>query len=263
MREGLATAGPEDERATGGASLVDWEQAGTLTERYVAVLLGDLGNTLLLLIQVPIIGGLMALSWGEAQADEKLAFCLCLSAIWLGCVNACREIVKEREIYRRERMVNLQISAYVISKFQVLAVLDAVQCALLVWMVDYYVGLPGNELMLFLVLYLGALGATGLGLAISALVSSSDKAVGLVPIVLLPQIIFTRLIMPPGAGKGIVGRIQDLNPLRWVFDLYGRIEHWAADPDYGAALQDAGILMAFALAFLALSMMLLWWYDEA
>ena len=42
-----------------------------------------------------------------------------------------REIVSEQAIYRRERMVNLSIVNYVLSKFTLLALLCTVQCTVL------------------------------------------------------------------------------------------------------------------------------------
>lgn len=237
---------------------IDWDQAEVLSERYVSVMLGEIGTTLLLLLQVPVIGGFICLSWGQAQADPKLFFCLCLAAVWLGCVNACREIVKERPLYRRERMVNLEIPAYVISKVQVLAAFNALQCALLLGMVVYWVGLGGTKLLLFATLWLGAMTGTTLGLCISALVTSSDQAVGLVPIAVIPQIIFTKMILPGGTAHGAVQWIERLNPLKWTLDLYEKVTDFAREAAWSACFQDAAILIAFSLAFLSAAMTLLW-----
>jgi len=38
------------------------------------------------------------------------------SAIWLGASNAAREITKEAAIYARERLVNLNVFPYIMSK---------------------------------------------------------------------------------------------------------------------------------------------------
>ncbi|MFQ5808270.1 MAG: hypothetical protein ACE5JM_01520, partial [Armatimonadota bacterium] len=124
--------------------LVDMRQLSILSGRYLSVIVGDFGYTLLLLAQAPIVAGLICLRWHNAPATSSLYFCLALGAIWLGCVNACREIAKERAIYERERRIGLQTTAYVLSKLQVLALLAAVQCALLVGIVAHYVTLPGG-----------------------------------------------------------------------------------------------------------------------
>ena len=60
--------------------------------------------------------------WGSVEEDTpSLYFVMCLSALWFGCINACREIVKERAIIERERFFGLNIIAYVGSKVWVLA----------------------------------------------------------------------------------------------------------------------------------------------
>lgn len=241
---------------------VNWAQAGVLSERYVAVLWGDLGGTLLLLLQVPVIGGLICLSWASAAADAKLYFCLCLAAIWLGCINSCREIVKERPLYARERMVNLEIPAYVVSKLQVQAGFSAAQCILLLAMVSYGVGLPGWDPVLFIPLWLGALTGATLGLCISAAAGSTDQAVTMVPIAMLPQIIFTKMILPEGSRSGPVEWIERLNPLRWTLDFYRRVSDFSKEPAWGECFKSAGILVLFSTALFAGAMLILWMQEE-
>ena len=80
-------------------------QTGVLAERYLLCLLGDWVSALLLLAQAPLIGWFCTLVWSDVQEDTpQLRFILCLSAVWFGCINACREIVKERAIVERERI---------------------------------------------------------------------------------------------------------------------------------------------------------------
>ena len=54
-----------------------------------------------------------------------------LVAVWFGILNSAREISKEEEIFRRERLANLKVGPYVASKMFVLAVLCLVQSAML------------------------------------------------------------------------------------------------------------------------------------
>ena len=80
-----------------------WRQSGILADRYFDILLGDVRNILLLVVQVPIIAGLLV--WRNVeQATTTLYFVLVLTAIWFGCTNASREIVKERVIFFCERI---------------------------------------------------------------------------------------------------------------------------------------------------------------
>ena len=80
-------------------------QSHILAARYRDCLLGDMGGFVLILAQAPLIGWLCAVVWGSIESDTPaLYFVLCLSAVWFGCINACREIVKERAILERERL---------------------------------------------------------------------------------------------------------------------------------------------------------------
>ena len=54
-----------------------------------------------------------------------------LVSIWFGTSIASREIIRERAVYTRERMVNLRLFPYVGSKLFVLAFIVSIQCALL------------------------------------------------------------------------------------------------------------------------------------
>ena len=54
-------------------------------------------------------------------------------AVWFGTSNAAREIVSERAIYLRERMVNLGLINYVMSKYLLLAAVCVAELAHLGW----------------------------------------------------------------------------------------------------------------------------------
>ena len=114
-------------------------QSPVLAARYRDCLLGDVGSFVLILAQAPLIGWLCAVVWGSIESDTPaLYFVLCLSAVWFGCINACREIVKERAILERERLFGLRPRDYVVSKVWVLAALGAAQVVLLQGTVEWH-----------------------------------------------------------------------------------------------------------------------------
>jgi pSer/pThr/pTyr-binding forkhead associated (FHA) protein/ABC-type multidrug transport system ATPase subunit len=186
----------------------------TLTRRALTIKRKDVGGSAILLLQAPIIATLISvvfsLSSGEAdnpvgqfvenQSQEGInaaaLFMLIASAVWFGTSNAAREIVSEQAIYRRERMVNLMIPSYVLSKFAVLALLSFIQCALLLGITYPALGFAGNFFGMLLTLFLCSTAGLGIGLLLSSLVRSSEAAVGLVPLLLIPQLILGGLIVP-------------------------------------------------------------------
>ncbi len=182
-----------------------------LTRRYLTIKRKDLANTLILFIQAPIIAAIIVgVFWGRTGAnlqdnDEILNrieyvpvafFLLSISAIWFGCSNSAREIVAEQAIYRRERMVNLKIPSYVMSKFTVLGLVCALQCAVLLGVTDLFLGFHGSFMWLYFFLVLCSLAGVGMGLVLSAMVRTNEAAIALVPLLLIPQVILGGLIVP-------------------------------------------------------------------
>src|SRR5690606_28545318 len=105
-------------------------------------------------------------------------------------------IVKERAILERERFFGLSLSAYVLSKGKVLAGLGLVQVVLLQLAVEWKLALKGPLLLQLCALFLASLAGTGLGLIVSALSSRQERAVGAVPLLILPQILFSKVSVP-------------------------------------------------------------------
>jgi ABC-type multidrug transport system ATPase subunit len=177
-------------------------QTKILTRRYIDLILGDKRNLAILLLQAPLIGAVIGTVFsaeGElparAVAQSQVSFMLVLSAIWFGCLNSAREFVKELPVYLRERSVNLGLAPYMLSKLAPLAAICLVQCALLLAVVSGLLDLPGSFGARLLLLSCAAFGATAMGLAISAFVDSNDKAIAMVPILLIPQVVLSNAIV--------------------------------------------------------------------
>lgn len=204
----------------------------TLSARYLTIKLKDQVGTAILLVQAPIIAVLINLvfmfqSQGPMHRMEYMPFALFLlitSAIWFGCSNAAREIVSEQAIYKRERMVNLSIAAYVGSKFLILSGLALVQCLTLLWITYFTLDFAGNPLQHLLMLWLCALAATGMGLVLSATVRTTAAALALVPLLLIPQVILGGAIMPIDQMKDPSWSLAQTTVSRWAFEGMLHIE---------------------------------------
>ena len=123
-------------------------QLKVLSRRYGACFAGDWVTGALLFAQAPLIGWLCAVVWGGVERDTpSLHFVMALSAVWFGCINACREIVKERTIFERERLFGLSLPAYVGSKIAVLAGLGLAQTLALQMAVEWTVAIRGPFLL--------------------------------------------------------------------------------------------------------------------
>jgi hypothetical protein len=221
-------------------------QLRVLTERYRACMLGDLATLALLLAQAPFIGWLCTLVWGSVETDTpSLYFVLSLSAVWFGCINACREIVKERAIVERERLLGLSLPAYVLSRYAVLAGLGLVQVLALLMAVEWSLALRGPLLLQLVALWGASLCGTGLGLLVSALSSSQERAVGAVPLLILPQILFSEFAIPEESFSDVVSLIEKLMPARWCYEAFKELA--AVETAWGSVLLSGVVLIGMMI----------------
>ena len=196
-----STGGAVGLRASGPAGSAErrfgFAQWLTLTQRYLELKLKDKRNTLLLLAQAPIVAALLALIVGPVLNDAKTLFIAAIIAIWFGANNAIREIVAETPIYQRERLVNLKIPSYVFSKFAVLSGLGFIQCLMFVGLLTALGRFDSKDFPgLLLILYLTSLAGVTTGLFFSALVNSAEKAMSVLPLLLIPQLLLSGFLKP-------------------------------------------------------------------
>ena len=169
----------------------------TLTRRYFEIKVKDKRNTLLLLAQAPVVAILLAIIVGDSVNNSQTLFIAAIVSIWFGANNAVREIVSEAAIYTRERFVNLKIPSYVFSKFSVLSAIAFIQCLLFVGILVGMGRLRRDDfLALVLVLYLTSLAGIATGLLFSAFVNSTEKAMSVLPLILIPQLLLSGYLKP-------------------------------------------------------------------
>lgn len=230
-----------------------FHQLFVLSRRYLNIKFKDRLGMAILLCQAPLIAIFVVLVFmgqdhGALNRMEYMPFALFLlviSAIWFGCSNAAREIVSEQAIYKRERMVNLSIPAYVGSKFIVLAALALAQCMALLGITYLGLDMVGNPVLHLLVLWSCTLAATGMGLTLSAAVRTSAASLALVPMLLIPQVILGGAIMPIDRMQDPSWTIAQTTVSRWGFEGALQVEELAA----GYELTASEIPKPFAPGF--------------
>lgn len=198
-----------------------------LVSRYLGVLLSDKLNLLILLAQAPIIAIMTYLVVDSHDPRDFLFFVLALVTTWFGASIAATEIIKERAIYRRERMVNLSLLPYVGSKLFVLAIITGVQTFMLFATLKLlhfagamkFPGLIAGIPQLITMLFAAVVGVA-LGLFVSALVKTPAMATSMVPLILIPQILFCGLVGLPTGASRVVGAVM---PATWSFDEIKRL----------------------------------------
>ncbi len=198
----------------------------TLSRRYFEVLLKDKLNLFILFVQAPLIAILTFFVLGNNLPRDLAYFVLALVAVWFGTSVAAREIIRERPVYGRERMVNLGLIPYVGSKLLILGIIVSVQCLMLFVPLKFFdltrlMPMPGDLAgipQLWTMLVTGAVGIA-LGLLISAIVKTSEMATSLVPLILIPQILLSGIF---GVPSGLSKPASMLVPAAWSFDTMKR-----------------------------------------
>ncbi len=198
----------------------------TLSRRYFEVLLKDKLTLFILLAQAPVIAILTFFVMGANQPRDFAYFVIALVAFWFGTSVSAREIIREQPVYRRERMVNLGILPYLASKFFVLGIIVSLQCLLLFVPLKLFhflglMALPGElgGIPQLWAMFLTAGAGIALGLLISALVRTQEMATSLVPLILIPQILFSGIV---GVPNGISKVASLATPAAWSFDTMKR-----------------------------------------
>ena len=165
-----------------------------LLERQLAIFRADVKNLIILLAQPIIIGALVAWVASDPQLEQFFAY---IATLWFGCSNSAQEIVRELPIYRRERLVGLSRWSYLTSKFLWMGGLTAIQSLLIYGtIVIGRLGTHGAAHWQVIGLILLAFAATGIGLTVSAFAKTPMQAVMLVPLLLIPQILFSGFTVP-------------------------------------------------------------------
>ena len=201
----------------------------TLIRRGLLLKWKDKTNTGILFAQAPIIAFAICLLLGGNRSEDYLGFIsgtprviflLVISSLWFGCSNAARELVSERAVYQRERMVNLTIPSYLMSKVALLGALCAVQTAILVGIVWnwFHLSGSGNAFALGGILWLVSLCGLGLGLLVSSLVKSGEAAVSMLPLLLIPQVLSAGSIIAMDQISEAGRAAAMVTPSRWGYE---------------------------------------------
>jgi len=207
-------------------------QCRTLTCRYFSVKRKDIVNTAILLLQAPVIAILIAWAFeGDKNLTSTSLFLLVISAIWFGTSNSAREIVAEKAIYKRERMVNLKIPSYVFSKYAILGILCLIQCAVLAGIVHPSLELKGDFYLILGVTVLASIVGLSIGFFISSLTKTQQQAVAFLPLILIPMVILGGGMRPVKEMKDHTRILSHFMPSRWAYEQIIHVEQDGEDKD--------------------------------
>ncbi len=200
-----------------------------LSARNLKIMMQDKVSLTMMLALAPILG-MMDFIWGKdlfdpVTGDVELVmsqwYMLSIVALLAGSLCSVREIVKETDIYKRERAVNLRILPYLLSKVWVGVVLAIYQAAVLMAFRIFFVRptIPSIQdyIALFITLLLGSLSGYLIGLMVSAIAPNQNSSMILLIIILVPQFLFAGALLPIDVMPG--GRqISTIMSSRWIWE---------------------------------------------
>jgi ABC-type multidrug transport system ATPase subunit len=205
------------------------DQARILAGRHVRLIGRDRTALTFSLLQGIGIGLLTAVvaakpfTWGlQGNAPGFVFGC---ASVWFGMIGAVRELVKERSIWRREFLAGGSLPAYLSAKVAVLGTVAAIQSLTLAVVIGLTLGLPtsspvgGGFGSFFLSLWLANLCGMAVGLYVSAGSSNADRAMSVVPYLLITQLVLCGVLF----RLGVLTFVSWLMPARWAVSAIGGI----------------------------------------
>jgi hypothetical protein len=145
-------------------------------------------------------------------------------ALFMGLVISAEEIFKDRILLKREKFLNLSRSSYLFSKILILFSISAIQTLMFVLIGNYILEIKGMTFIYWAMLFTASCWANTMGLNISAGLNSVVTIYVLVPIILVPQLLFSGVVVDFDkmhnkiAAEKNVPIIGDLMASRWAYE---------------------------------------------
>ena len=211
-----------------------FKQMALFTRRSVRLMSRDVMALTFALLQGIVVALLAAVvkptGWANGGwATSGITYCtlFACSGVWIGVTASVREIVKERSIWRRESLIGARVSSYLASKLLILFSLAIIQSLSTVLVVAGTLGLPKADSIHFgpifldfvISIFIATIGGTGLGLVVSVFAPSSDRAMSMVPYLLIPQFFLSGTFF----ALGPMTFLSFLIPARWGSSSLGSI----------------------------------------
>lgn len=262
-------------------------QTAVLSSRYVKLIVNDRKRLFMIIFLPIVLAALISVvknenNFAEYGITKSLLFTLACCIFWLGTLNAIQEICKEKNILRREFMTGLHLGSYMLSKSLVLGAVCLIQTVLLVGMFAVMVGMPDKGVVLgalpevMITCFLTAIASSSMGLLVSAFSGNPDRAMTMVPFLLVPQLLFSGMLFRLEGIPSIIswfvvcrwsmeglGTTCNLNALQQITKVNGEdleIEH-KAEAFYtytaGHIFKDWGILLLMTILITAVCIVIL------
>ncbi len=160
----------------------------------------------------------------ENENIPQYLFISVVVALFLGLTVAAEEIIKDKKILKRESFLNLSLGSYLWSKILIMFMVSAIQTAFFVLIGNLILEIHGLWWEYWVILFSTSCMANVLGLNISSAFNSAKVIYIIVPLLIIPQLIFSGVIVkfdklhPIFSSNNEVPWIGNAMASRWAYE---------------------------------------------
>ncbi|MNJ92071.1 ABC transporter ATP-binding/permease protein [compost metagenome] len=151
-------------------------------------------------------------------------------ALFLGLTVAAEEIIKDKKILKRESFLNLSLGSYLWSKILIMFIVSAIQTAFFVLIGNLILEIHGLWWEYWVILFSTSCMANVLGLNISSAFNSAKVIYIIVPLLIIPQLIFSGVIVkfdklhPIFSSNNEVPWVGNAMASRWAYEALAVVQ---------------------------------------
>jgi hypothetical protein len=239
--EGRAALVPEERSVPKSTFAVPdkWRQVRVYFKRDLLSKLANTQYVLINLLEAPVLafimsfflryyrtghGTLDAYIFRENDNLPQYLFIAVIVALFLGLTVSAEEVIRDRKILQREKFLDLSWASYLVSKVGLMFLISAIQTLLFVLVGNTVLGIGGLTIVHWLLLFSTSCFANVLGLNISASFNSAKVIYIMIPVLIIPQLLFSGIIVkfdklhPWFASERSVPWIGNIMASRWAYE---------------------------------------------
>jgi len=148
-------------------------------------------------------GGNVDYTFENSENLPQFLFIAVVVALFIGLTVAAEEIIKDQKILQRESFLNLSRGSYLFSKISIMFAISSIQTLFFVIAGNLVLEIEGMWFSYWIILFSTSCFANLLGLNISASFNSAKVIYILIPVMIIPQLLFS----------GVIVKFDKLNPL--------------------------------------------------
>ncbi len=154
----------------------------------------------------------------------QFLFISIIVSLFIGLTTSAEEIIGNLKILKREKFLNLSKGSFLFSKIFIMFLISAIQSIFYVLVGNSVLGIEGMTFVYWMILFSVSCFANLLGLNISATFNSVKVIYILIPILIIPQLLFSGILVqfdklnPVFSSKSHVPWIGNVMASRWAYE---------------------------------------------